>query len=167
MENVGLFFIGFDGRKDQTKTRERTIQEEHYNIIKEPSSQCVDHVTLDDGSARSIADEIANCIVATNSLDTLQGVICDGTVVNTGRVTGVIKRLELFPERPLQWMVWLLHLNELPFRHLFDAICGKTTGPATFAGETGKQIKTRVHQLKLGTFQAISCDIYHEFCRKW
>ena len=72
MENVGLFCIGFDGRKDQTKTREGTIQEEHYTIIKEPSYQYVDHVTPDDGSARSIADEIANCIVATNSLDTLR-----------------------------------------------------------------------------------------------
>ena len=77
MENVGLFCIGFDGRKDQTKTREAIIQEEHYTIIKELSSQYVDRVTPDDGSARSIADEIANCIVATNSLDILQGVICD------------------------------------------------------------------------------------------
>ena len=40
MENVDLFCIGFDGRKDQTKTREGTIQEEHYTIVKEPSSQC-------------------------------------------------------------------------------------------------------------------------------
>ena len=159
MENVGLFCIGFDGRKDQTKTREGTIQKEHYTIIKEPSSQYVDHVTPDDGSARSIADEIANCIVATNSLDTLPGVICDGTAVNTGRVSGVKKRLELFLERPLQWIVCLLHLNELPFRHLFDAIDGKTTGPATFAGEIGKQMKNKVHQLQLVTFQAVFSDI--------
>ena len=71
MENVGLFCIGFDGRKDQTKKREGIIQEEHYTIITEPSSQYVDDITPDDGSARSIADEIANSIVATNSLDTL------------------------------------------------------------------------------------------------
>ena len=159
MENVGLFCVGFDGRKDQTKTREGTVQEEHYTIIKGPSSQYVDHVTPDDRSARSIADEIANCIVATNSLDTLQGVICDGITVNTGRVSGVIKRLELFLERPLQWIVCLLHLNELPFCHLFDAIDGKITGPATFAGEIGKQNKNKVLQLQLITFQAVSSDI--------
>ena len=29
----------------------------------------------------------------------------------------------------------------------------------TFAGETGKQIKNKVHQLQLVTFQAVSCDI--------
>ena len=93
MENVGLFCLEFDGRKDQTKTREGTIQEEHYTIIKEPSSQYVDNVTPDDGSARSIVDKIANCITATNSLYTLHGVICDSTAVNTGRVSGVLKRL--------------------------------------------------------------------------
>ena len=89
----------------------------------------------------------------------MQGVICDGTAVNTRRVSGVIKRLELFLERPLQCIVCLLHLNELLFRHLFDAIDGKTTGPATFAGEIGKQIKNKVHQLQLVSFQAVSSDI--------
>ena len=53
----------------------------------------------------------------------------------------------------------MLHLDKLPFRHLFDAIDGKTIGPATFAGEIGKQIKTRVHQLQLVTFQAVSSDV--------
>ena len=62
-------------------------------------------------------------------------------------------------ERPLQCIVCLLHLNELLFRHLFDANDGKTTGPATFASEMGKQIKNKVHQLKLVTFQAVSSDI--------
>ena len=95
----------------------------------------------------------------TNSLDTPQGVICDGTAVNTERVSGVVKRGELFLERPLQWIVCLLHLNEFPFHHLFDAIDEKTTGPATFAGEIRKQIKHKVHQLQLVTFQAVPSDI--------
>ena len=84
-----------------TKTGEGTIQEECYTIIKEPGSQYVDHVTPDDGSARSIASEVISYIIATNSEDTQQAVICDGTAVNTGRVSVVIKRLELFLERPL------------------------------------------------------------------
>ena len=53
----------------------------------------------------------------------------------------------------------MLHLNELPFRHLFDAIDGKTTGPTTFAGEIGKQIKKAVHQLSPVSFQPISGDL--------
>ena len=41
-----------------TKTSEGTIQEERYTIIKEPRSQYLDHVTRDDGSARSIASKL-------------------------------------------------------------------------------------------------------------
>ena len=119
----------------------------------------MDNVTPDDGSARSIASKLISCIIATNSEDTLQAVICDGTAVNTGRVSGVIKRLELFLERPLQWIVCFLHLYELPFRRLFDAIDGKTTGPTIFAGEIGPQIKEKVHQLRPVAFQAIPSDI--------
>ena len=160
MENVGLFCIGLYGRKIQQKQEREPFKR---NIIPSLKSQALDnwkdHVTPDDGSARSIADEIANCIVATNSLDTLPGVVCDGTAVNTGRVSDVIKRLELFLERPLQWIVCLLHLNKLPFHHLFDATEEKTTGPATFAGEIGKQIKKKLHQLQLVTFQAVPSDI--------
>ena len=62
----------------------------------------MDNLTPDDGSARSIASELISCIIATKSEDTLQVVICDGTAANTARVSGVIKRLELFLERPLQ-----------------------------------------------------------------
>ena len=91
----------------------------------------MDHVTPDDVSARSIASELITCIIATNSEHTLQAVICDGTAVNTGRVSVVLKRLELFLEKPHQWIICLLHLNELPFPFLFDAIDGKTTGPTT------------------------------------
>ena len=45
----------------------------------------MDHVTPYDDSARSIASELISCIITTtNSEDTLQAVICDGTAVNTG-----------------------------------------------------------------------------------
>ncbi|GBN82106.1 hypothetical protein AVEN_111204-1 [Araneus ventricosus] len=39
---------------------------------------------------------------------------CDGTVVNTGVFNGVIHRLELKLQRPIQWIICLLHFNELP-----------------------------------------------------
>ena len=66
---------------------------------------------------------------------------CDGTAVNTGRVGGIIKRIEMFLERPVQWIICLLHLNELPLRHLFDDINGKSSGPSTSTGEIGSQTK--------------------------
>nr|CAI5836871.1 unnamed protein product [Callosobruchus analis] len=43
---------------------------------------------------------------------------CYGTVVNTGRKNGVIVQLERKLGRPLQWLICMLHANELPLRHL-------------------------------------------------
>ena len=40
----------------------------------------------------------------------------------------------------MQWIVCLLHQNELPFRHLFEKIDGKAVGPETFTGPVGKLI---------------------------
>ena len=94
-ENVDTFCIGFDGRKDQTKTSEGTVLEENHIIIKELGTQYVDHVAPYNGSACSITKKYS-IVIATNSFDTLQGVICDATAVNTGWVGGVIKKLELF-----------------------------------------------------------------------
>ena len=61
----------------------------------------MNQATPDDGLACSITEEIIHCIIATNSVDTFQGVICYGTGVNIERVGGVIKKFELFLERPL------------------------------------------------------------------
>ena len=116
----------------------------------------MDHVTSDDVSARFVTEEVANCIIATKSLDTLQGVIGNGTAVNTEGVSVVIKRLELFLERPLQWIIFLLHLNELLFFHLFDAIDGKTSRNATFAGKISKQIQ----KMSINCSQSLSSQFW-------
>ncbi|CAG4961116.1 unnamed protein product [Colias eurytheme] len=63
---------------------------------------------------------------------------CDGTVTNTGKYGGVIRLLEKRLQRPLQWIICLLHLNELPLRHLFAKLDGTTTGPNTYSGAIGK-----------------------------
>ena len=65
---------------------------------------------------------------------------CDGTAVNTGSNCGVISRMENYLERPLQYIICLLHLNELPLRHLFYAVDGRTAGPNEFCGDIGKSL---------------------------
>lgn len=42
--------------------------------------------------------------------------------------------------RPLQWIIYLLHINELPLRHLYVHIDGSNSGPQMFLGEIGKQL---------------------------
>ena len=73
------------------------------------------------------------CIQSKDSL-----IACDGCNVNTGKHGGVIRRVELELDRPLQWLVCLLHLTKLPLREMFKNIDGITTGSRTYQGEMEK-----------------------------
>ena len=73
-------------------------------------------------------------------MDDVAAIVCDGTAVNTGRKGGVIKRLEDRLNKPLQWLVCLLHTNELSLRNLTKELDGCTCGPKDFGGLIGKQL---------------------------
>ena len=115
-----LMCIGFDGKQDitlaETSGVRRKVKEEHYAIISYPDKKYIDHVMPESDKASDIAKEIISTITETNSLQTLSAVVCDGTVNNTGKWSGVIRRLEEGVGRPLQWLVCLLHANELLLR---------------------------------------------------
>jgi hypothetical protein len=141
--------IYFDGRKDTTKIKEtvgyrtyvKCIKEEHVSLIQEPGSEYLGHITPITGSARNVVSSIMDFFHSMN-IDT-SGVIavgCDGTAVNTGKNNGIIRLLEEKLGRPLHWFICLLHMNELPLRHLINQIDGKTTGPATFEGSIGRML---------------------------
>ena len=82
---------------------------------------------------------------------------CDGTNVNSGVKGGVIRLLELELGRPLQWMIRLLHANELPLRHLLQKLDGVTHGPKSFSGRTGKSIQA-CENMPVVAFSPISLD---------
>jgi len=54
--------------------------------------------------------------------------------------TGAIRKLEEKLNRPLQWIICLLHFNELPLKTIFQEIDGTTKGPTVFSGPIGKKI---------------------------
>jgi hypothetical protein len=159
LENVNIECIGFDGRKDDTLAKKGTEKEEHYVLMKEPGSLYLDHVSPDQGTAKCIAEEILTFVIDSQSTETLNGLLCDGTPVNTGRHGGVLKLIEIHLGRSVQWLVCLLHANELPFRHIFESIYGKTTGPTTFKGVFGAQLKTDVWKLDVVSFKRIEGNV--------
>jgi hypothetical protein len=144
----GIPALYFDGRKDKTlkivskgrKKYRQTIIEEHISIIKEPGSTYIGYAVPSHGTAKSLAFAIHETLTShlNISLNDTVAIGCDGTVVNTGKYGGVIRLLEKRLNRPLQWIVCLLHMNELPLRHLFSKLDGTTTGPATYSGVIGK-----------------------------
>ena len=157
----GLYF---DGRKDQTlmqefvegKMYQKTVLEEHVTLIKEPGSTYLGHITPTSSSALSIYQMILQFIENKNiDFHQLVAIGCDGTVVNTGYKTGVVRRLEEAIGKPLHWFICQLHANELPLRHLVQHLDGGTAGPNRFSGPIGKAM-ANCENLPVIKFAAIS-----------
>ena len=58
----------------------------------------------------------------------------------TGINKGCIRKLEEALQRPLQWVVCLLHTSELPLRHVFVELDSSTKSLDAFAGPFGKKL---------------------------
>ena len=119
--------IFVDERKDATMTMvqvngnyyRQTVIEEHYAIVKEPNGFYLSHVMPEDGTGYKIATSLYSAIKDTALEQKLKIVRSDGTAVMTGKSQGFIASLDTLIERPLQWVICLLHFNELPLRHVF------------------------------------------------
>lgn len=167
VKNKKILGLYFDGRKDKTmvnhkegtKYYRQIITEEHISLIQEPGSKYIGHATPTNGSALQIKNSIIN-FLETNNIVTSEIVVigCDGTVVNTGFKTGVIRQIEKHLKKPLQWIICQLHANELPLRHLFQHLDGKTSGPNGFSGSLGKQLEI-CHKLPIVEFARIESNL--------
>lgn len=144
-ENQRIVCLGFDGKIDVTLTKTGSIcrktREEHYVLVAFPCRSYAEHVVPSSGKADDISREILSFVRSSNSEATLSAVVCDGTAVNTGQYNGVIRQLEVSLQRPLQWLICLLHANELPLRKLMEVVDGKTTGPKTSEGQIAKMLQ--------------------------
>lgn len=142
----GLYF---DGRKDQTLTQksvggkmyQKIVLEEHITMIKEPGSKYLGHIAPTSSSALGISQMMFQFMENMDmDIQQLVAIGCDGTIVNTGYKTGVIRRFEDAIGKPLHWFICQLHANELPLRHLIQHLDGGTSGPKAFSGPIGKSL---------------------------
>ena len=62
----------------------------------------------------------------------------DSTAANTGKYIGAFAFLEDMRQGKLLWVICVLHLNELPLRHIFVFVDGPTSSNNTFKGVIGK-----------------------------
>jgi len=147
-------------KADTGKYHRDEITEEHIVIVREPGSTYYCHVTPDGGSSKSIVEAMTTALVGKTDLKWLTVVGCDGTAVNTGRTGGVIRLLELKVKHPLQWLVCLLHANELPLRHLFQSLDGATTGSHGFSGTLGNALN-KCNELPVVEYRPVKTDLPH------
>ena len=109
----------FGRRKDATQIvvqgpndkRYRSVQlDEHYTVVGEPGSYHLTHFSPENSKSRTIAQNLFDFLRATELEDRLAiyGIACI-----TGKYSECIRHLEEIVHRPLQWIVCLLHTNEL------------------------------------------------------
>lgn len=99
------------------------------------------HITPKRNTGPGIAEVIINFIKTKQSyVEEVMCIGCDGTVTNTGYKGGVIRHIELQLNKPFQWLICLLHANELPLRHLFKSLDGATFGPKVYSGPIGSSL---------------------------
>ncbi|GBO35205.1 hypothetical protein AVEN_25220-1 [Araneus ventricosus] len=111
----------FDGRKDSTLIEERVdtkrytrkVKEERLCLIEELGSRYITHLSPSFGTAKQISATIIGYFKGiTRDLSQLLAIGCDGTSVNIGWKSGVIRCLELKLGKLLQLVICLLHFNE-------------------------------------------------------
>ena len=156
-----------DGRKDSTLTTlvadngkryQGRVLEEHYVVVGEPGSYYLTHFTPKDSKASSIAEALFENLDGTELKNKLKIVGSDGTATMTGPHGGCIRRLEVLLGRSVQWCICLLHLNELPLRHVFVLLDGNTRGPSCFDGPIGRNLTSTVSDWPVAEFTPIPCN---------
>ncbi|KAE8741984.1 hypothetical protein FOCC_FOCC012463 [Frankliniella occidentalis] len=127
--------------KEGTKYHRRVIKEEHISLVGEPGSKYVGHVTPRSGTAEAECHAILEYLESKSiDISHLKVAGADGTSVNTGRKGGVIRKLEENIKMPLQWVICLLHFNELPFRALFEHVDSVSASPNLYTGPIGSKL---------------------------
>lgn len=156
----GVVCLGFDARNDETvvvtNKVKRKIKEEHYVLVSFPTGIYIDHVVPGSKKSADVSKEILSVIKDCNSSSTIRAVVCDGTVLNTGKHNGVIRNLEVSLQRPLQWLICMLHANELPLRKVIQTVCGRTTGPRSCESGLLDMLNYDPAQKPIIQFQSIS-----------
>ena len=157
--------IYVDGRKDATLTTSETDNskfhpkveiKEHYVVGGEPGEVYLTHLNVEDGKGITIAEAIHKALKNTELQRNLSIMGSDGIAVMTGKHHGSIATLEKLLQRPLQWVICVLHINELPLTHAFKHLDGVTASPDSFSGPIGKKHNGLISDWKVTQFNPIS-----------
>lgn len=130
----------------KVKRSHRTVVEnsklfENITLVQQPGDRYFGFVSTEDSAAVTIYTAVKNFIEATgDNLSQLYAIGSDGAYTNTGSKIeggGVIIHFERFLNRPLHWLICMLHLLEVILKGVFIHLDGETKGPNVYAGPIG------------------------------
>lgn len=160
-----------DGRNDQTLTQpqqstSRLVKTASHNVSinMHPGDQYIGHFECEgrhtgEHVAHKLLDLLNERGIKIDRVTTVGG---DGTNQVVSSRGGWMAQVEAKLGRPLTRVVCLCHHLELPYRKLFVHLDGKTTGPGTFEGPIGKQLRGPVHEMPVADFPVIECNDWVE-----
>ena len=128
----------FVRKDDQGKMYNTFEEEEHISVSSEPGGKYVTHLTPSGGKGSEIAEVLVGYLTEHGVIDSWKIIGGDSTAVNTAVDRGCFVLIEGTLGRRLFRVVCTLHLNELPWRHVFVIIDGPTDSKNTFKGVIGK-----------------------------
>lgn len=137
----------FDGKKTKSLCVEEDEHGKKYNVYRElelismssePGGLYVTHIEPEGGKGDQVADAVHSHMEEHKLAESWQIVGGDSTPANTGKYIGAFACLERKLNRKLLWSICMLHLNELPLRHVFVRLDGETASNNTFKGVIGK-----------------------------
>ena len=142
--------VYFDSKKDDTcmmakdesgVLRYSKVKEEHYVLTSEPDGTYMTHVTPTNGTAPACCESVCNAMDEIGATASVKLIGSDTTNTMSGTDGGAQHFIEVRLDRNLFRVFCLLHTNELPLRHLFTHLDGKTSGKDSFKGPIGKMLK--------------------------
>lgn len=127
--------------KNEARKRNEMRKIDYITVVKQPGDVFIASIPVKSGSADNVFTCMKEYFEQNNiSLNNVVAVGCDGAPVNTGVEHGVIRRFEEYLGRSLQWMICLLHLNELLFHRLFRLLDKSSCSPHAYSSELGNQL---------------------------
>ena len=152
-----LICISFDGKcSNILQPKSKTVKEDIITVTSEPGGNYLDHFVPENAKGFTLGEYLFHLLNMYNSEESLSAALADGTGSNTSPDVGAIFTLETLLERPLSWLVCMLHFNELPLKHIEDKYVGKTAGPEMRKGALGEKVyKINKNLCKMVDFKTI------------
>lgn len=135
--------LNLEQRADRlVATRNKLL--ENIALVQEPGGVFMGFTSTSSNATEEVFPALLNFMKNKDFiLDDLFAIGTDGAPSNTGTGDkgGIIKQFEQYLNRPLHWIVCLLHLLELIIKGVFEDIDGVTKGPNKFSGPIGTRLE--------------------------
>lgn len=169
--------IGLDGKRDRGSLIYAEIIDSSGQSHREKSKAEIDHYTFtiesgprkgeylthiglkDPPTGLNIGKASYDVLERHNSVDSLEAVLVDNTVANTGFKGGAVSSLEKLIGRRLHLIGCALHMNELPLRKLYQELGGGLKSGKVLTGPIGKAIQTDIWRQNEVNFEPVPSGI--------